>query len=228
MDCLYVKVLLYAYPRLREVSEAVSAGVENKAALSFRSTLSALDTAERIAEEIFLRKNLDCVTDAIERALSMLSEEEMFCLEYKYFRRKRILGVRFAGYSPLGSERSYYRKQAELLKKICFRLAAAGWTETRFFEAFGEFPYFMKVYRALQAGRESAVTVKRGRRGFSFQTSVPPSEGGRGGFLPRSTKNATATASAQKMQITAICTPVSPPSAEVGLSPSASPPVGVR
>lgn len=228
MDCLFVKVLLYAYPKLREVSEAVSAGVENKAVLSFRNSDSALTVAEKIVEEMILAKNLDCVADAVEKALGALSEEELYFLEYKYFRRKRVLGGRFASFTPACSERNYYRKQAGLVKRIFFLLAAQGWTQTRFFEAFGEFDFFMKIYRALEGGRECALTRKRGKRTISFQSSLPSSAPATGGFLPRSTKNATATAAAHTMQMTAIWIPESPSAEEPAFPFSPAPAAKAR
>lgn len=215
MNCTFVKVLLYAYPRLRELAESVSAAVENKALLSFRSYGNALDCAEKIVEEIILGRNLESAADAVDKALKNLSEEELYFLEYKYFRRKRVLGERFGGFQSACSERSYYRKQAGLLKRIAFLLAALGWTEQRFFEAFGA-SFFMKLYRALEAGREQTITAKRTVGGLSFQKSTCSSECAMGGFLPRSTKNATAMHDAHTMQMTAISTPESPPP-EAGL-----------
>lgn len=228
MDYLFVKVLLYAYPKMRAVSEAVSAGIENKAALSFRGSGNALTVAEKIADEIILRKNIDCVADAVEKTLCMLSEEDLYFLEYKYFRRKRVLRERFASFLPACSERNYYRRQAELVKRVFLLLAEQGWTEARFFETFGEFDFFMKLYRALAEGRERALTQKRARRGISFQSSACSSPCETGGFLPRSTKNATATAAAQTMHITAIWIPESPSPEEVLFPPLVSPEVGVR
>lgn len=228
MDFLFVKVLLYAYPKLRAVAEAVSVGIENKAALSFRSSDSALTVAEKIMGEIVLRENIDCAADAIDKVLDALSEDELYCLEYKYFRRKRVLKERFGSFVPACSERNYYRKQAELLKRVFFLLTVQGWTETRFFEAFGEFGFFMKLYRALAGGKERALTQKRARRTINFQNSGCSSPCETGGFLPRSTKNATATAAAQTMQMTAIWTPERPSPEEEGFPSSVPAEVGVR
>ena len=222
MNCTFVKVLLYAYPKLRELVESVSAAVENKAVLSFKTYGNALTIAEKIVDEIVLGRDLESAADAVDGTLKNLSEEELYFLEYKYFRRKRVLSGRFGSFRPACSERSYYRKQAALLKRIAFLLAALGWTEQRFFEAFGEFPFFMKLYRALEAGREQTITAKRTAGGLSFQKSTCSSERAMGGFLPRSTKNATAMHAAHTMQMTAISTPESPP-LETGLF-SVSPP----
>ena len=48
----YIKVLLYAYPKLKELAEAIAAGAEIKALLSFRSAADTQKLAETIAEEI--------------------------------------------------------------------------------------------------------------------------------------------------------------------------------
>ncbi len=229
MNCLFVKVFLYAYPRMRALAEAVSAAVENKAVLSFRSMDSALTAAEKIVDEMLLQRNIDGAADCVERVLKTLSDEELFFLEYKYFRRKRLLKEQFTQFSPFCSERNYYRKQAALLRKITFLLAAQGWTEQRFFEAFGEFPFFMKMYRLLSGGKEQRMTAKRNRTELKFQKSVCSSECRTGGFLPRSTKNATAMAAAHTTQMTAISIPESPLRGEVCSPPfSPSPEAGTR
>lgn len=207
---IYAKVLLYAFPKLRGVSEAVTAGIENKALLSFRSVSSAYAVAESLAEEILLRENLDGVTDAVEKVLQTFSEEESFLFEYRYFRRKRVLREQFGEYLPACSERQYYRLQECALKKFASRLCLAGWTEARFFQAFGSFSFFMKIYGALAAGKERSVYQKRARRELRFQVSSS-GDCATGGFLPRRTMKATTTAAAQTMQTTAICMPVSPP-----------------
>ena len=50
----YVKVLLYAYPKLDALAEAEECGAENRALLSFREKRDALFLAERIAENIVI------------------------------------------------------------------------------------------------------------------------------------------------------------------------------
>lgn len=176
MNVMFVKVLLYAYPKLRAIARSVSAAVENQAVLSFRSKESALVTAEKIVKEMMLQCNLEHVAEALDRVLERLSEEELFFLEYKYFRRNSLLKGKFSGYAPKCCERSYYRKQGALLQKVHFLSAAQGWTEDRFFEAFGEFSYFMKLYRALQNGKEQAISVRRKKSGIGFQKSACSSE----------------------------------------------------
>ena len=48
----YAKVVLYAYPYLPALIDAVGVGAVNKAMLSFRAQEDALKTAEKIADEL--------------------------------------------------------------------------------------------------------------------------------------------------------------------------------
>ena len=159
----YAKVVLYAYPYLPALSDAVGVGAVNKAMLSFRSSEDALGTAERIAEELAVKFRLMRLNEAVDAALAGMSEEELFLLEYKYFRRRRVLRERFAACRPDWSERTYYRRQNAVLRKFAAALVAQGWPERAYFSAFSSFPPFSRVYDAISAGREGAVVGKRSR-----------------------------------------------------------------
>lgn len=124
MNYGYVKVLLYGYPKLVALAEAVSASVEIQAALSFKSKTGAAETAERIADDIFVCKNLEGVKTALDEVCAALSDEERFFLEYKYFRRRKELQK--YGACAACSERSYFRRQNTLLKKVAALLAGRG------------------------------------------------------------------------------------------------------
>lgn len=206
----YAKVVLYAYPHLAALSEAVSAGVENKAVLSFRGVRDTLQEAERIADEIAVREALDALAADMERVLAQCTDEESFYLEYKYFRRRCVLEGRFAGRTVSCSERHYFRRQCVLLRKIAFLLGTRGWTEKEYVRTFGGFAPFARVLRALETGKEARVTARRGRRDIAFVPGryVQKSDcscGVRGRF-PRKTSAATATPAAHTRQMTTICT----------------------
>lgn len=164
-----VKTMLYAYPKLEMLAEAAEAAAEVKALLSFRAREDALGSAERVAEEILSGKRLRLLKNALDGVLEGLGGEELFLLEYKYFRRKDRLQECTEALSC--SERSYFRKQNALLAKVAAELVRRGWTKARFFALFGGYPPFMRVYRALRAGRERAVVFKRVRKGIAFQNS---------------------------------------------------------
>ena len=49
---IYVKVLLYAFPKMKELASAISAGAEVKATLSFRALGDTFAVAESVANEV--------------------------------------------------------------------------------------------------------------------------------------------------------------------------------
>lgn len=206
----YVKALLYAYPKLGMLAEAVADGAENKAKLSFRSLCDPLDLMEKIAEEIVTAKKLALLAAEMDEMLSGCTEEELFLLEYKYFRRKSELTGRFSGRELSCSERGYFRKQNALLGKIAGLLAMRGRTEEAFLREFGDFPPFMRLYRAIRAGRERKVVFKRAKRGIGFRQNCENSCGAGEARLPRSTRAAIATNASATAQIATICPADSP------------------
>lgn len=207
---LYVKVYLYAYPQLEGLAEAESRSAENRALLSFRGASGALEAAEKVVESIFAARELLALKADLDGCLSLLSEEERFLLEYKYFRRRSALGARAERVFGC-SERSYFRKQNAVLNKTAACLISRGRTERDFLERFGDYSLFMRVYRALAEGRERAVVFKRKRRGIRF--AGQNSSCGEGERFPLKTSTATARHAAAITQITAICTPEGPSAA---------------
>lgn len=228
----YVKVLLYAYPKLDALADAIESGTEVKALLSFRGRGDAIGIAEKIAEEIVTAKKLSLLKRELDDVLTVCNEREMFLLEYKYFRRKAYLKGKFAGFAPKYSERNYFRKQNALLSKIAARLLQFGWSEERFLSEFQANKPFMRVFRAVREGRERAVVFKRRKRGIDFLrkgTQNSDSSCGTGaGLLPRRTKTAIAASASPAAQIIAICRPESPDcgASTVPLPPSSSPDEG--
>lgn len=202
----YVKVVLYAYPHLAALAEAVGVGAENKAFLSFRGGCDTLSLAERIAEELALKNRILRLKDAIDGVLEGCGEEEMFLLEYKYFRRKAALSGRFAQMCVSCSERNYFRRQNALLRKIAAGIGMRGWTEEMYIASFGKFAPFRRALRALEKGREKSLIAHRNKREIVFGAARQKSEDSCPDvFLPRSTRTATAIAAAQRMQMTTIC-----------------------
>lgn len=166
----YAKVVLYAYPYLPALIDAVGVGAVNKAMLSFRAQEDALKTAEKIADELAVKSRLMRLECAVGETLAALNEDELYLLEYKYFRRGRVLRERYADYSLNCSERTYFRRQCAVLRKFVCGLARHGWSEQEYDAAFGGFSPFVRVLEALKTGREGAVTQKRVRK----QRNVTP------------------------------------------------------
>ena len=223
----YVKFILYAYPHLGGIAEAVGTGAENRALLSFRARESAYETAVKIVEELANKSRLLRLEAAVDGILQRCSREELFLLEYKYFRRRRRLREEFAGMVLACSERNYFRRQEALLRKVAAELARVGWTEEIFMQEFGAFETFRRPLAAFAAGQERRLIAHRTARGVVFcvqkSEELRPAE-----RLPRRTSTATRTAAPQRMQMTTICTVPTPSAAGCGSSPSSSPETASR
>ncbi len=184
----YVKVLLYAYPKLEKLAEASDRAVENKAMLSFKRRESTLTIAEEIVEEIAYARLLRAVKGEIDLLLSCCNVQEILLLEYKYFRRKkRLLALSEV---DLGcSERNYFRKQNALIKKMTERFMRLGWTEEWFMREFSRSKAFMRAYRAVKEGRDRTVCKRGSQNSLSCSSRMAT-----GGLLPRMTSMMMATA----------------------------------
>ena len=164
----YVKAVLYAYPALEEIGEAVGTSAENKALLSYKNPRSTEEVAGEIVREIAVREAISELHAIVDGLLNSLTEEENFLLEYKYFRRKSALKS-FRGYALGCSERSYFRKQQLLLDKAADYFGKNGWSRERFVRETGG--VFQKMLAAIADGMEYKLTGKRGRRGIKFHSS---------------------------------------------------------
>lgn len=222
----YVKVLLYSYPKLDMLAEAVGCGAEVKALLSFRGRGDALSIAEKVAEEIVVAKKLSLLKEELDAALSNLSDQELYLLEYKFFRRKTFLMGKFSSFTLECSERNYFRLQNALLAKVASRLIRIGWTKEKFLSDFSTFAPFMRVYRAVADGRERIVVFKRKKSALRLQNSGSSCDIG-ADFLPRRTKTAIAASATAATQTIKICVADSP-LLSGSAPPSSSPDAGIR
>ena len=186
MNTDLTKTILYVYPMMKSLAEAVRVGARNKALLSYRSKRDALTDLEAVAEEVLLAGRLEWLHGAVDSVLARLSKEESFLLEYRYFRRKKVLAS-YEGEIDC-SERNYFRKQEKLLHKISARLFARGITEEYFLKAFKHSVCLMRVYRAIQRGAELTICARRTSRPIAFHGSK---FSGGAAFLPCATNTAT-------------------------------------
>ena len=217
----YIKVLLYAYPQLPAIAEAIETGVETKAMLSYRSHGDTLTLMEKLADDVLLAERLRILYAKLSIIIAELTDEEAYLLEYKYFRRREQLNGRFAGMTLDCSERTFYRRQTKLLGRVVSKMLARGMTEEWFERDFSEFDFFVKIKRAIKGGRERAVVAKRTKAGLCFQKSDESRDGGV--RFPRKTNMATAIAETQSKQIKKICKPESLPSFSSGVESTVSP-----
>ncbi len=155
----YVKAILYAYPALDEIGDAVGVSAENKALLSYRDPHSAEEVAGNILKDFAAKRALFQLCRLVDDMLENCTREELYLFEYKYFRRKKVLQGKFADFALCCSERSYFRKQNRLLKKAAEHFAKNGWSRERFLEETNGL--FSRVMCALSRGNEFSVHGRR-------------------------------------------------------------------
>lgn len=181
VDC--TKTILYVYPSIETLAEAIGESIQNGAVLSYRSRRGALADCERIAGDVLLQKRLLLLKEQVNGFLKTLSADELFLLEYRFFRRKKIL----QGYSfTLNcTERSYFRRQEKLLKKAAAYFSALGMTGEKFLDDFKNSVCVKKIYKAIREGEELSIYPRREKRDLVFQDSR---FSGGTVFLPSATK----------------------------------------
>ena len=156
------------------------------------------------------------------------SEQELYLLEYKYFRRKIVLRGRFEGYTLNVSERSYFRMQNALLSKLAAKLLRRGLTEQKFLQDFQSYAPFMRVYRAVRQGREGTVVSRHRTKTLAVRQNSASSCVAEGDLLPRRRKTAIAASAVAATQMSVICRPEIPLCGSSSVPPTSPPDEGRR
>ena len=173
-----VKAILYTYPKLKAMEEDYGQHIENKAVLSYRYRGDPSTLAEYIAGEILKKRRLAWLKNKLDCLFDQLSEEEYLLLSIRYFgkiglakceargnvgakgEQKMIEGENELIEKFHWSERSYYRKQARVLKKITAKIQGIGISKEVFEREFLEFEFLRAVYRFLNSKRKKFDTPK--------------------------------------------------------------------
>ncbi len=163
-----VVTALYAYPQLDRIGRDYEEHIKNKALLSYGSKMATEKLTEYIAEEIVRRQNVWRLKAVLDKIIFSLTEEEKILLDVRYFgkveRVRRLFAAWKAGLCSLPfkpwSERTYYRKQARLLKRIVSQVKQAGVDEKRFDEECLSIEYIAMLYQYLALGKEVTTSQK--------------------------------------------------------------------
>ena len=163
-----VKAILYTYPKFKMIDRDYKDHIENQAVLSYRYKGATADLAEYIASEILRRKRLLVLKNALDGFLKSLNDEEATLLQLRYFGKIRMMkeSAKPKGESEWQkvcsseqkreriaswhwSERSYYRKQNRLLKKIVEAFNRMGFTKDVLEKEYMQYEFLKAVYRFL-------------------------------------------------------------------------------
>ncbi len=163
-----VKTALYAYPQLDRIGREYEEHIKNRAILSYGSKMATEKLTEYIAEEIVRRRSVERLKEELSRIVDGLTEEEKWLLDARYFgkvdRLKRLFAAQKVGLCKVTikpwCERTYYRKQARLLKKIVSLLKARGIDEALFDNEYLDIEYLALIYQYLMSGKEIGCSKK--------------------------------------------------------------------
>ena len=157
----YQKVILLMSPRLERLIREIGQCVEAKARSSYNGRESAEVCIEGILRLLYAKDAFLVLREKAEEIYVQLTREERYLLEYKYFRRKKVLEGEFADLSFNYCERTYYRRQRRLGEKLNNLFLRAGMTEEWFKKVFSEIPYVMGMWERVRRAGENSVLDKR-------------------------------------------------------------------
>ena len=163
-----VKTILYTYPKLKTLEEDYGQHIENKAVLSHRYHGDPCELVEYIAGEILKKRKLEWLKKELDCLFDKLSEEEYLLLSIRYFGKisraknegKKLDGAKEFLEKYHWSERSYYRKQGRVLKKMGAEINRIGITKEVFEKEYLQFEFFKMVYRFLKAKKKKMDTPR--------------------------------------------------------------------
>lgn len=157
---VYVKALLYVYPRLEKIASDYEEHVKNKAYFSFLSRTDTATLAEYLAGEIIKKRKVEEIEEIMEKIVAGLSADERVLLEMRYFRRKNVMRKIIRSGLMKDKTRTYFRRQSRLLQKVREKLELRGLSEENFFLRYGEIECFASVCKYVAEGKDKLYAAK--------------------------------------------------------------------
>lgn len=155
----YEKTLLYLYPHLDKMSAALDTSLRTQAVLSYRKREGAEALVERLLLADFQSRFLLSTREALDEILREFTREELFVIEYRYFRRKKFMRA-YESDPVKMSLRTFYRCQHRVLQKFSAALRRREMDEKWFLEHFSRMDWAMRVYAKVCAGHDSYIMGK--------------------------------------------------------------------
>lgn len=146
MNVLYAKSLLLAYPNLDAVISQIDELVERKALSSMSDTSPAFFQCKSIVDFTAQKHLLIQSKLIIGDVLKKFSEEEIECIDYKYFKSK----PRNCFVNLDTTSRSYFRRQIKIIKKFAEWIERAGIDDVRFEKEFLSIDFFKELLRRVK------------------------------------------------------------------------------
>lgn len=159
----YQKAILLVSPRLEKLIGEIGQCVEARARSSYNGRESAEGCIKGILRLLYAKDAFLVLREKVKEVYAQLTREELYMLEYKYFRRKKKLEGEFADLRCNYCERTYYRRQRKLGVRLNSLFLRAGMTEEWFAKTFSDVPYMMRLWEKVRRTGENSVLDKRSR-----------------------------------------------------------------
>lgn len=114
----YQAAMLLVYPKLERIIRDLGQLAEAKALASYSGREATEACIGRILAYLRAKESFTALKACMDGVLAQLSREELYLLEYKYFRRRKMLEGEFADVQCAFSARTYYRRQRRLASKL--------------------------------------------------------------------------------------------------------------
>ena len=155
----YQAAMLLAYPRAEKLIENLGQLADAKAYGSYSGREATEVCVARILSYLHARDCFAVLRDKVDEVLSQLTREERYLLEYKYFRRRKVLEGEFADMQCAFSARTYYRRQRRLEGKLNSLFLRGGADRAWFRALFSDIAYMRSLVEGVRRG--DAMTDKR-------------------------------------------------------------------
>lgn len=149
----FIKAVLYAFPLMNAMDKQYQEHIKNKAVLSYKGDAPAEVLAEYIAQEILEKRRMLWLKERVQSVVDALNDLEKTLVAVRYFGKKRRV-EKADNLLKNCSERTYFRMQQRLEKKLSAALQRAGITKALFDKWFLSTELFQTVYAYLSRTSE--------------------------------------------------------------------------
>ena len=157
----YQKAMLLVYPKIGRLIADLGQLAEAKAYASYSGREATETWVARNLSYLHARDCFAVLKDLVDGVLARLSREERYLLEYKYFRRRKVLEGEFADMQCAFSARTYYRRQRRLAAKLNNLFLLSGADRAWFDSLYADIAYMRALVDGVRTGE--AMTDKRAR-----------------------------------------------------------------
>lgn len=156
MDKIFVKVIMFAYPKCEKIIKEIDELILKKALSSMQDFSPCEEQCYKIVHLMNKKQLLIQLKGRVDKLLEKLTEEQIKLLEYKYFKRKGK--EYFAGLDV--KSRMFFRKQERLVNRIGVLLERSGVSDEWFIKNYADWKFFSHLITRVKSSNRGIRTAK--------------------------------------------------------------------